>query len=159
MSREKPLWGSSRVHGELLKLGIEVGSLPCEPRASASGTESLATLFHDKHLAIAAKSRSEHLLLHQVPDTVIPQPQTEPNYHADNNRKDQVEQGVASPQLTGDGPSEIAAEENCAKNRCARNNVKQRAGQEYDADAKDVGLWIPQLSGRLYDHRRLPELH
>jgi hypothetical protein len=25
MSRENPLWGASRIHGELLKLGIDIG--------------------------------------------------------------------------------------------------------------------------------------
>jgi hypothetical protein len=25
MSRENPLWGAPRIHGELLKLGIEIG--------------------------------------------------------------------------------------------------------------------------------------
>jgi hypothetical protein len=25
MSRENPLWGAPRIHGELLKLGIDIG--------------------------------------------------------------------------------------------------------------------------------------
>ena len=27
MSRENPLWGAPRIHGELLKLGIDIGGI------------------------------------------------------------------------------------------------------------------------------------
>jgi len=40
MSRENPLWGVPRIHGELLKLGIDVG----ETSVSKYGPPSKATL-------------------------------------------------------------------------------------------------------------------
>jgi hypothetical protein len=30
MSRDNPLWGSPRIHGELLKLGIDTGENQCQ---------------------------------------------------------------------------------------------------------------------------------
>jgi putative transposase len=32
MSRENPLWGAPRIHGELLKLGIDIGETSVEHR-------------------------------------------------------------------------------------------------------------------------------
>jgi hypothetical protein len=34
MSIENPLWGAPRIHGELLKLGIEVAQLLSDPISS-----------------------------------------------------------------------------------------------------------------------------
>jgi hypothetical protein len=31
MNRENPLWGAPRIHGELLKLGIDVGETALRP--------------------------------------------------------------------------------------------------------------------------------
>ena len=37
MSRENPLWGAPRIHGELLKLGIDVGETSVSKCASSEG--------------------------------------------------------------------------------------------------------------------------
>ena len=37
LSRENPLWGAPRIHGELLKLGIDIGETSVSKCASSEG--------------------------------------------------------------------------------------------------------------------------
>jgi putative transposase len=56
MSRANPLWGAPRIHGELLKLGIEVGQasvgryLPRRPKAPSPSWRS----FLRNHMTVIA---------------------------------------------------------------------------------------------------------
>jgi hypothetical protein len=51
MSVENPLWGATRIHGELLKLGFEVAQCSASPMATASSTyRSLSRKANRRHL-------------------------------------------------------------------------------------------------------------
>jgi hypothetical protein len=53
MSRENPLWGAPRIHGELLKLGIDVRQTSASkymPRRRRPPSQTWRT-FHKNHLS------------------------------------------------------------------------------------------------------------
>src|SRR6185503_486975 len=46
MSRENPLWGVPRIHGELLKLGVQVSQATVAKYMARPGTRSVAAVAH-----------------------------------------------------------------------------------------------------------------
>ena len=63
MSEANPLWGAPRIHGELLKLGIEISqatvgtSSPFDPSATAAWTSTAATPRLTAAACVASRSR------------------------------------------------------------------------------------------------------
>jgi hypothetical protein len=56
----------------------------------------------------------------------IAQEKPSPNQHAENDRR---EEGIANAQVSGGGAAQIAGQEDCAKNGCARNHIEDRADE------------------------------
>jgi hypothetical protein len=68
MSVANPLWGAPRIHGELLKLGIDVGQttvakyMARRRAATVAGLEDLSAQSHRRHRVDGFARSSDHLV-------------------------------------------------------------------------------------------------
>jgi len=60
MCRENPSWGAPRIHGEPLKLGIDIGESSVTLRVTPRATKT--RLFHEASVGVENDVQGSHLL-------------------------------------------------------------------------------------------------